>query len=727
MRRLALLIALAACSSSRDGAATSEAAIAEGFELTPAFGLPMSAGPSIRAQQEPAIAQGHGQYLAAWIEDMTLRATRLDPSGTPLDDRSLRLDQDDGYDEAPSVASDGRGYLVVWTHWAGSTRVIRCIRVEADGRLGPGTELGASGMDPHVAWNGREFLVVWTDYQSAGATTIRGTRVSAASVQRESFAISAAGSSVLHPAVAAMGSTFAVAWESAGQLYAKRLEVDVEPVALGTGADPAIASTDAGFAIAYRTDRAVELATIGGETIVVGGLPSRPALARDGDALVVAWDHHTRRIESGVVTTLPLATFGMWSGRPAMAGEMILRLGEGPTDKYGYAPPTVVNPKGRPISRDDALQRNPVAAFDGRRFLVVWEELRQDFAHPEIWATFIERGAAGVPFTFGPGHAPSVVWDGMNYVAAWQIDGAHAATANVDFEGAFEVGTPFEAAEARVVTGGGNNLLLLDGRRITPAADPTTVLYTNTAPLTVVWDGTSFVVAWTSGTTLYANHFSSKWAPARSSPLVLGDVGPPAPLAAAGNDHGAAMIAWESAGGIFGQEIAGDTATLVRLADAGHAPALAFDGTQWMTVYRTNEESQLTRFDAQGHSGALTLGSGDAHLVAGANSTLFMLDPSSRIALRELRPATTTPPEPTPPAPPHETDRTGTPAYDAPAKRPEPRTFEPPAAPPAAPHGEDGCAMQRGTMPSPGFGALALLLVGSGLVRRRTRVPHARR
>ncbi len=134
-------------------------------------------------QVNPALARRNDrESLAVWLESggdapPMLMAMRVDNSGRPLDRVPVPVARVLDTDARPRVASDGTGYLLVWSD--GST--VRATALRADGTRGPITSLGEHSVFPCVAWNGTEYLVAQSVFgggPSLVRTVVQVTRVS---------------------------------------------------------------------------------------------------------------------------------------------------------------------------------------------------------------------------------------------------------------------------------------------------------------------------------------------------------------------------------------------------------------------------------------------------------------------------------------------------------------------------------------------------------------------
>jgi hypothetical protein len=135
-------------------------------------------------QVNPALVRRNDrESLAVWLESggdapPMLMAMRVDNSGRPLDPAPVPVARTLNTYARPQVASDGTGYLLVWSD--GLT--VRATALRADGTRGPIASLGDTrSLFPCVAWNGTEYLVAQSVFADAGwfvRTVVQVTRVS---------------------------------------------------------------------------------------------------------------------------------------------------------------------------------------------------------------------------------------------------------------------------------------------------------------------------------------------------------------------------------------------------------------------------------------------------------------------------------------------------------------------------------------------------------------------
>ncbi|MBI5489139.1 MAG: hypothetical protein HY905_17520 [Deltaproteobacteria bacterium] len=175
----------------------------------------LSLSHSVAQPADAAVASGGTKYLVAWTDPtgFTVRGTRVETTDRIQD----IVASDSGPLYGPAVASDGDGWLVVWTTgtWA-SFNGVHGARVASDG-----TVLDPSGIDlctatshqsaPAVAYDGANYLVVWRDSRNDPGGMrwdLYGTWVSRAGevLQPEGVPISTDAADEGAPALASDGS-----------------------------------------------------------------------------------------------------------------------------------------------------------------------------------------------------------------------------------------------------------------------------------------------------------------------------------------------------------------------------------------------------------------------------------------------------------------------------------------------------------------------------------------
>jgi hypothetical protein len=161
----------------------------------------------------PRISWSGTQFLVAWYEVTNasgldypiyrgnIRATRLSPSMTILDTVSLAVDVEPSEENSlPVVASDGRDFMVAWTHDDQFNPSLRARSVSAGGALGDVVSLGP-GTTNGMIWDGRAFALAFATPSADVLLTRIGTGttspISASSDAESAAAVVLMGNHVL--------------------------------------------------------------------------------------------------------------------------------------------------------------------------------------------------------------------------------------------------------------------------------------------------------------------------------------------------------------------------------------------------------------------------------------------------------------------------------------------------------------------------------------------------
>jgi hypothetical protein len=135
-------------------------------------------------QERPRVAFGGGLFLVVWQDlrhgkDYDILAARAGPDGRVLDREPIAIAAGPRNQVFPDVASDGRGFLVVWQSLEGTETGYRgfAAPVAADGRVGPRVETGMTPQ-PKVAWDGPQYLAA-AGGSGAWAGSVQAVRLDA--------------------------------------------------------------------------------------------------------------------------------------------------------------------------------------------------------------------------------------------------------------------------------------------------------------------------------------------------------------------------------------------------------------------------------------------------------------------------------------------------------------------------------------------------------------------
>jgi hypothetical protein len=336
---------------------------------------------------------------------------------------------------SPSLASDGRNYLVVWgDERTGKSSDVYGARVDRAGtvldRRGIAISAATRGQgDPSVAFGGTNYLVVWADNRSGfGKLDVYGSRVSRAGVvlDRNAIAISTEGQEHHSPSVAFDGTNYLVVWSDNRSgvvgggnydLYAARVSragvvLDRNAIAVSTAEgdqeSPSVAFDGAAYFVVwldYRHYRiyGARVSTSGtvldGEGIAVSpqGLGGAPSLAFDGTNYLAVW-------QSDASDRTP----GIYAARVTPAGTVL---------DGGWA---------LAISATAYEEEAPSVASRDGNFLVTWADNRAgDF---DIYGARVTdagevldwRGGVAISTAGQAQYWPSVAYGRANYLVAWQ-------------------------------------------------------------------------------------------------------------------------------------------------------------------------------------------------------------------------------------------------------------------------------------------------------------------
>lgn len=439
---------------------------------------------------------------------------------------------------------------------------------------------------PSVVWNGTNFLVVWAE-DSAGAFTIRGSRTSGTApvLDNPGFSIASGPGTRAAPDVAWNGTNHLVAFEDT-----RGSDRDIFGARVGTSADVLDPS---GFIVDAQ-----------------GGVQAAPSAAANGSDFFVAWRDDRTNVDADVygarisnegalrdTTGIPISTAGGDQGLPAAAatGTNVLvawddaraSSTEAGVDVLGArvdASGTVLDAAGVVLSTAANAQSSPGVAFDGTNYLVVWADRRSGGS--DIYAGRVDAAGqaldgTGVAVTTAANvqSAPSVAWNGTNYLVAWED---------------LRTGVGRDIYAARVSPAGA--VLDPNGIAITSAAG------SQVAP-SVASDGAGFFVAWEDPRSSSSTGLDVLGARVTGSGSVLDPSS--IAIATATGDQTAPSVAWSGASyltvwqdersgaaDVYGARVDLNARVLdasgiavSRASRAQRDPAVAWNGTRFLVVW----------------------------------------------------------------------------------------------------------------------------------------------
>ncbi|KFE70727.1 hypothetical protein DB31_5769 [Hyalangium minutum] len=565
------------------------------------------------SQGQPAVAFDGTNYLVVWddyrngshfdVYGSRVRASDgvvLDPSGLPISTAA-------GWQTAPSVHFDGTQYLVAWSDTRGSSEAdLYGTRVSVAGTpLDPAGILISSApgyqFSPSIASAGGLFFLAWDDRRNEAQSDVYAARLRASDgvvLDPAGIPLATGPASQTGVSAASDGSRFLVVWHhstdsNSSDVYGQRIGMD------GGLIDPAAVPL---FAATTRQERV-------------------PTVVFDGTRFMVVWvntwngfsrgDIHGGRVQPSdlaVIDTPPLlvSSTANSEGAPAVAAGansylVVWMDSRGWTGGFGIhgvriraSDGVVLDPVAIRISPAIAGASNPSVAFDGSHFLVVWNDYRgAGPATAHVYGARVREADGAVLDTEGIAIAntsqrtqsqPKVAFGEGIYLVTWTDNNVSGTAADV------------YAARVRASDGG-----VLDPTGIAVA----TAAHNESGPATAYGGGT-FLVAWsdTRNGFLESDIYAAR---VRASDGVILD-SPGFPLntrtgaqssVALAFDGSLFLAVWKdertSNAALYGTRVRPSDGTVldtgggrVLYPDSSYkgAPALAFDGSSYLLVWR---------------------------------------------------------------------------------------------------------------------------------------------
>src|SRR6266540_3502064 len=401
----------------------------------PVYGTPAPEGQTL-----PSVAFGAGTYVVAWQDERStpesydIYAARVSQSGAVLDPAGIAIGTAANSQYSPTVAYHGSNYLVAWQdERAGFGGDIFGARVSQTGvvldAMGIPISTATNGQRvPHLAFDGTNALVVWQDTRSGGQADIYGARVNQAGsvLDPQGIPISTAPHAQALPEIAFDGANYLAAWQDqrgsleSWDIYGARITpggsvLDPAGIPISTAPEaqewPSVAFGGTTYVVSWQDERVNDEIDIYGARVnqagsvldpagirlsTVANRQEAPSAAFDGTNYLVSW--YDDRSGSG---------WDIYGARVSQAG-------------------TVLDPAGIPISTAPGDQFTPRVAFGGSEFLVAWEDRRSGGILSDIYAarvsqvgTVLDPGGIAVSTASWFQWAPSVGFDGTNYLVAW--------------------------------------------------------------------------------------------------------------------------------------------------------------------------------------------------------------------------------------------------------------------------------------------------------------------
>lgn len=452
----------------------------------------------------PVIAGAGDGFLAVWQRhrNVTLKndivASRVTPEGVALEPAGIPVSPSPNQQTEPAVAFNGHDHLVVWNEFQsipGPDHDIRAARLGADGVSADPAGIAVSVRTgdqtvPAVASLKGDFMVVWNDTRNSppgpvlNGLDVYGARVSAAGnlLDPEGIPIAVQAELQAAPAIASDAHQYFVAWEDRRQdftdkIYATRVSPDGQVI------DP-----DGIRISGPGKDQDTPAITVSAEGFLLVWRRDGGASGKDITGALVRTDDPTIGIGPQSIfsrgANLQLAPAVASNGRDYMVVWQDNR-NEDATDQdiYGVrlAPDgTVLDPNGIAICTAARDQSSPAIGVSGRDYLVAWRDQRDsDTTQDDIYGALLRDGIlrAG-PFAIctstNSQRAPAVAGGPDSFLVVWR-DEREVLTNGADIYG------------TQVNLSGG--VALKDGFVISAAIGD------QQAPV-VASNGTGYLVAW---------------------------------------------------------------------------------------------------------------------------------------------------------------------------------------------------------------------------------------
>lgn len=513
---------------------------------------------------EPRITWNGSEYLVVWGITATTSGSEFTPSVA-----GVRVREDGSLIDAQPVAlvSEVNPFSYFTTaDWSGSQYLVTWNRgmalVDADLRhfklvLFP----SPGGLPFYTATSGGSFVVLLSSYSGYYHGSLTLLPISAAGVLGTAIPLAGARGNIV-----GVDGGYAMILDDDANLKFLRLRADgtaisTSVVAQGGNGFPRIATRDGRIVSSWLTDNGhvctARLDVLSQPVCSAGaaGIQHDPVIATSSTSVLLAWSERTNGRDTVRVIATPLSEMpraepgtgrnaavasapaverrsdgsivAAWSQYNILTDRMEVHLG-GLTNKGAAASERAVFPTAFD-------QTSPAIATGAGRTMVLWTEGPPEPA--KIRMTIVDDASKAVIATvpLAPGAAPSVAFDGKEWLAAWQSSGV---------------------IRYALINSDGNTIASGAMQAETPSSS------FQTAPA-VAWNGTSFFVTWHEVIAAGAGLFPGERiqvaavsaAGAASGPITLdsADTGLASPSIAAGG--GRLLVSWGTAAGTLRQAL----------------------------------------------------------------------------------------------------------------------------------------------------------------------------
>jgi hypothetical protein len=489
-------------------------------------------GPAPDSQQGAALTKSGSGFVAVWWDARFngLVASRVGTDGSVLDVPPVDLNAGS---RSVDVASNGSGYLVGYM-FNSSVYVLRLS--ESLAVIGSPILVATSGVfGPSIASNGTDYLVSWSSTSATTGIDIRARRVTAAGTlpDAQPIEVSTAPHSQNEVKVSEVGSDYVAVWTDgrswdgvtglerdyiqirAARITSAGVVLDPDAVALTPPAfnsTISIATSPTNLLVTFRGPGGASAAILSHDLTSVGSAVPVGSTAfvtstdshYDGTAYRMTWTNWTalpaerlsmRRIDtSGTLvdaapTVLALSSTSMPPVDVETVDGTTLTSFQKPSGQGGdmsifgirLSGASILDTAPFVISRGVAAEISPTLDWDGSRFFVVWQQCCDASTGEDLFGAFVEPdGDVGDPITISASHnqehTPKVAWSGTQHLVVWPRwdGGLYGARVLAD-------GTVADSTPVTIATG-----------------------FIDWGTWDVVWDGDSFVVAWSNNADVFA-------------------------------------------------------------------------------------------------------------------------------------------------------------------------------------------------------------------------------
>ncbi len=409
-------------------------------------------------QYNPVVTYGGGYFFAAWTDYRKsgsypdIYAARVDANGALQDAAGIPVSSASYQQAAPSVAFDGTDYFVVWHDYRDYKKTawdIYGARVATSGNLKdasgiPISKAASHQVHPSVAHDGKGYLVTWQDYRTASTTAydIYGARVSSAGVVQtpNGVGVSYAVGHQQYPSVAAGAGGFLVVWED--ERNATSIKTDIygaRVTSTGSVMDPA------GLLVSSAANNQLSPAVAHDGTnylVVWQDYKSYTVSANDIHGALVSPAGAVLSASGVAVST---ATGDQLAPAVAFSGQKYLVVWQSSGDIYGAQVDKtgkLLHPSGVPLSTVANNQVAAAVAAGKTGYLVVWQDHRKSTTYGDIYGARVNDygglvDSKAIPISAAPNNQqrPSLAFDGTNHLVVWQ-DARTASSTSWDIYGA---------------------------------------------------------------------------------------------------------------------------------------------------------------------------------------------------------------------------------------------------------------------------------------------------